>query len=113
MKNLLLSAIALAVLAPSLAQAAPGDGYMYNGHRYDRIHGGPAWTPPPKYVHRNWKRGQRLPAEYRRVEVNNWRAYHLAPPPRGYHYVRVGDDIVLTAIASGLIGAVIANAFAN
>jgi Ni/Co efflux regulator RcnB len=54
-----------------------------------------------------------MPTEYRRVVVNDYRNYHLAPPPRGYQYVRDGNDIVMTAIASGIIGAVIAGVFSN
>jgi len=29
--------------------------------------------------------------------------YHLAPPPRNHRYVRVGNDILLLAIGTGLI----------
>jgi Ni/Co efflux regulator RcnB len=86
--------------------------YVVNGHRYERMRG-PAWKAPKNYRHQSWKRGQRLPSEYRRVEVRDWRAYHLATPPRGYHYVRVGNDVILASIATGVISAVIANAFFN
>jgi Ni/Co efflux regulator RcnB len=42
--------------------------------------------------------------------VNDWRAHHLAPPRRGYHYVR--DDtgnVLLVAVATGVIASIIAN----
>ena len=50
-------------------------------------------------------RGDRLPAEYhhRQYVVDNWRAYNLSAPPRGYHWVQVGGDYVLVAIATGVI----------
>jgi len=54
------------------------------------------------------RRGQRLSSEYRdnRYVVNDWRARHLAPPPRGHHWVRAGNDYVLAAIATGVIAQV-------
>ena len=42
--------------------------------------------------------------------VSDYRAHHLPPPRRGYHYVR--DDtgnILLVAVATGLIASIIAN----
>jgi Ni/Co efflux regulator RcnB len=50
-------------------------------------------------------RGERLPLEYRHKNyvVNDWRAHQLSAPPRGYHWVQIGADYVLVAIASGLI----------
>ena len=35
--------------------------------------------------------------------IYDYRRYRLRPPPRGYHWVRAGDDYVLAAIATGLI----------
>jgi Ni/Co efflux regulator RcnB len=86
--------------------------YEVNGHRYERING-PSWKAPRGYHQQNWQRGQRLPVEYRKVVVRDYRTAHLNSPPRGYEYVRVGNDVVLTAIATGVISAVIANAFFN
>jgi len=50
-------------------------------------------------------RGQRLPATYhnRQYVVDNWRAHRLGAPPRGYHWVQVGGDYVLAAIATALV----------
>jgi len=39
--------------------------------------------------------------------VNDWRARRWAPPPAGYHYVQAGSDVVLAAIATGLIASII------
>lgn len=86
--------------------------YEVNGHRYERV-SGPAWKAPRGYHQQKWQRGQRLPVEYRKVVVRDYRSAHLNAPPRGYEYVRVGNDVVLTAIATGVISAVIANAFFN
>ena len=58
-----------------------------------------------------WSRGQRFDRRYAnnyRV-VDNYRAYNLNAPPYGYRYVQSNNDIVLVAIASGIIGAVFGN----
>ncbi|MEW6370026.1 MAG: RcnB family protein [Pseudomonadota bacterium] len=54
-------------------------------------------------------RGQRLPANYHHKQyvVDNWRAHRLSAPPRGYHWVQVGNDYVLAAIATGIIASVL------
>lgn len=54
---------------------------------------------------RRWHRGDRLPAQYRHrhAVVDNWRAHRLSAPPRGHHWVQVGSDYALIAIATGLI----------
>ncbi|MBC5784617.1 RcnB family protein [Ramlibacter sp. USB13] len=52
-----------------------------------------------------FRRGHRLPPELRQNQyvVSNWRGHHLSAPPRGYHWVQVGPDYVLAAIATGVI----------
>jgi Ni/Co efflux regulator RcnB len=65
-------------------------------------------TPAP----RRWARGQRFDRRYAtnyRV-INDYRSYRLSAPPRGYQWVRSGNDAVMVAIASGLIGAVVGSA---
>ncbi|MDO5288791.1 MAG: RcnB family protein [Pseudomonadota bacterium] len=54
-------------------------------------------------------RGDRLPAAYRHQHyvVNDWRAHQLSAPPRGHHWVQVGGDYVLVAIATGVITALV------
>lgn len=44
-----------------------------------------------------WNRGERIPLEYRDRQyiIDDWREHHLAPPPRGYHWVGVGGDYYL------------------
>lgn len=55
--------------------------------------------------HAEWKRGGRVPQEYRgrNYVVEDWRGYRLQQPPRGYQWVGVGGDFVLAAIATGVI----------
>jgi len=50
-------------------------------------------------------KGDRLPPEYRHRNyvVDDWREHRLSAPPRGYHWVQVGGDYVLVAVATGII----------
>lgn len=89
----------------------PGPGF---GPEWGGPHPPPPPPPPPPPgfdrgpgagPYHNIYRGGYLPRYYRdRVYVvERWREYDLAPPPRGYHWVQVGGDYVLAAIATGLI----------
>lgn len=73
----------------------------YHGHRFHRGR----YVAPPGYYYRAWRHGDYLPRVYygRRYIVHDYHVYRLRPPPRGYHWVRVDHDIVLAAIASGLV----------
>lgn len=72
------------------------------GPQYSR----PAYPNP----HVEWRRGGRVPGEYRgrTYVVNDWRGHRLYQPPRGYQWVGVGGDFVLAAVATGLIAQIIA-----
>ncbi|PKO94333.1 MAG: hypothetical protein CVU16_03255 [Betaproteobacteria bacterium HGW-Betaproteobacteria-10] len=54
-------------------------------------------------------RGQRISSEYRNYNyvVDDWRGHRLSAPPRGQHWVQMGPDYVLVAIASGIIAQII------
>ena len=71
-----------------------------------------AYQRPYGYQYRQWQPGYTLPSAYRhsRYAVDH-RRYGLQAPPRGYEYRRVDNDVVLTAVATGLIGAVIVGLF--
>ena len=71
------------------------------GSHFDR--GG--YQPRPT----EWRRGGRLPPEYRgrNYVVNDYRAYRLQPPPRGYQWIGIGGEFALAAIATGLIAQII------
>jgi len=61
--------------------------------------------------YRSWRKGDRFDSRYAsnyRV-IGNPRAYRLRDAPRGYRWVQSGNDAVLVAITSGLIGAVLGN----
>lgn len=81
-------------------------------YRHDRIRAGKYYYPRGYRPH-NWGRGDRLPASYyaRPYVVRDYRGCHLRPPPRGAHWVRVNNDVILAAIATGLVLEVLNNHF--
>ena len=69
-------------------------------------------APAPAY--RRWARGQRFDRRYARnyavVDYRRYRNRRLYAPPRGYRWVRSGNDAVLVGITTGLVAASIAGA---
>ena len=122
-----LAAVAASVIA---APAAAAPNYRYdNGPRVEQVQktrvvtrdNGRRQVTKVKQVRqvsrqqqqRNWRKGERFDSRYAsnyRV-IQNPRAYRLNDAPRGYRWVQSNNDAVLVAIASGLIGAVLGNAF--
>ena len=79
-----------------------------NNHgRYGEYH------HPKGYKDHRWVRGERLPKAYyaRSYVVVNYQERGWRQPPRGYHWVRVNDDVVLAAIATGVVLDVLFNQF--
>ena len=122
MKKLIIAAAAASLLASPFA-IAPASAEPQR-HEVTRVQTGPHGrtvvtkrvVTPARPQWRKWNKGQRFDHRYAqnyRV-VNNWQQYRgrrLYAPPRGYHWVRSGNDAVLVAITGGLIGAVIGGAF--
>lgn len=65
--------------------------------------------------HNEWRKGYHMPAADwgRGQRVDNWRAYHLNAPPRGYEWREVDGNYVLAAVATGVIASVIAASAAH
>ncbi len=83
---------------------AYGYGYRYAPPPPPRAYYG--YAPPPRYGYAPgyaWRRGAYLPPSYGGVYISNYGAYGLRAPPRGYRWHRVGNDYLMTAIATGLI----------
>jgi len=71
-----------------------------------RWYGGPyAYGFRAPYAPRFWHRGEYLPVAYfgRDAWIPDYAFYRLRPPPPGCAWVQVGDDFVLTALATGLV----------
>ena len=81
--------------------------------RAQRRYNAPRYYAPSGYAYRSWSYGDRMPYAYRdsRYVIHDYNRYGLRAPPRGYQYVRSGNDVVLAAVAGGLITAVIAGLF--
>ena len=77
----------------------------WHGQRFRAPH---PYYRPHGYLVRRWHGGDTLPYAYRdRQYYVDYNMYHLTPPPRGYQYIRVNNDVVLTAITTGVIMSVI------
>lgn len=119
MKRLSTTALAALMVVGSLG-VAPAYAQRWNDRDHNGYTENGRWHYGPMPAgHRNarpgyhaWRRGERLPSYYRSryVVVNDWNNRHLRRPPRGYHYVRDDrGDILLVAVATGLIASIIAN----
>ncbi|MDO8900099.1 MAG: RcnB family protein [Phenylobacterium sp.] len=94
---------------------ASWDHRRYNGYYYQNrwFYGPPPvvyYSHPqyrPGYV--AWRRGAVLPHHYRGYVIHDYHRYRLRPPPRGYAWHQVGNDYLLTAIATGIIFEIISN----
>ncbi|HVY82148.1 MAG TPA: RcnB family protein [Steroidobacteraceae bacterium] len=64
-----------------------------------------AYSPPPGYYAHTWRRGERLPVAYYapRYVIVDYHECGLRAPPVGYHWVRVNNDAVLAAVATGVV----------
>ena len=129
MKRLLLTTSLAATLLLSSAAAFARDGHDNKGkhardrhgydNRYDDRHDHDRHGKK-HYRHDNgrhygqlkkaYRRGDYVPVTYwePRYYVNDYRSYRLAPPPRGYRWVRPQDDrYLLVEVATGLISQVL------
>jgi Ni/Co efflux regulator RcnB len=86
----------------------------YRDGRVDqrRYHRG-RYIAPRGYHQRHWRHGDHLPRAYYSGSyvVHDYHAYHLHRPPHGHHWVRVDNDVVLAAVASGLVVSVVSGLF--
>ncbi|WP_295999531.1 RcnB family protein [Rugamonas sp.] len=82
------------------------DRYDYHQADYGH-HEGPRGAGPRHDMHR----GERLGPDYRghQYVVDDWRGHRLSAPPRGQHWVQVGGDYVLVAVATGIIADILLN----
>jgi Ni/Co efflux regulator RcnB len=63
----------------------------------------------PTIPHRDWHKGQRVPAEYRHYNfvMNDWRGHGLNAPPRGHQWLGVNGDYVLVSTNNWTISNII------
>lgn len=65
----------------------------------------------PRYSSYRWRTGGYLPSQYRSYSVRDPYVYGLRPAPRGYRYVHAGNDILMIAVATGLIASVMSGVY--
>jgi Ni/Co efflux regulator RcnB len=111
MKRIILSAIALSVLAVPVAQAQQGSsrGNDYRiEQRQDRSAVGGHTYRKPDLRKPRFERGHRFTTWKQHRELRDWQRYGLRKPGQGQRWIRVGNDFLLISIASGVIAGIIA-----
>jgi Ni/Co efflux regulator RcnB len=108
------SALAAAITAGLLASMAAPQAFAEprHGDQHGAQHGPMGHGPDRPGPGGRWSKGQHFDARYAtQYQAIDYRRYHgLRAPPRGYHWVRSGNDAVLVAITTGIVASVIANA---
>lgn len=86
--------------------------YRYGYDHHNRYRVG-RYYRPHGYRHYVWHNGARLPPAYYapRYVVHDYGSYRLRHPPHGYHWVRVDNDVLLAAIATGVVVQVVNGLF--
>jgi Ni/Co efflux regulator RcnB len=121
MKRIILSAVALSMLAATSlqSQAAPLNAPNAPQSTYSQID----WKKSDKRVdvkkrvvvkkkvvvkRNHWRNGQRYSGWKRHQPVRDYRHYGLRRPGRGQEWIRVGNDYLLVSVVSGIIFGAIA-----
>jgi Ni/Co efflux regulator RcnB len=115
MKRIILSALALSMLAVPAAQAQSRSVYenqmerQFQQPRFQKpgVRSGHAVRKPIAKQHR-FQRGHRYTNWKRQQQVRDWQRHGLRRPGHGQQWVRVGNDYLLITIASGIIAGLIA-----
>jgi Ni/Co efflux regulator RcnB len=88
--------------------------WMYRGRTHDQFDV-PAYRLPPGQAKKIFNQGERLPASYYAQNsayvIGNPGQYQLSPPPAGYRWVRVDNDVYLVRNETGLITEVVRRIF--
>jgi Ni/Co efflux regulator RcnB len=115
MKRIILTALALSMLAAPAAYAgsAPASGYpaQYGQKFHAPAHSADSRRVIKKrvVVHKrvvvrpHWVRGKRVPGWQRQHVVRDYRRFGLRRPAHGQEWVKVGNDYLLISITSGII----------
>jgi Ni/Co efflux regulator RcnB len=129
MKRTIMAAMVLSLAAGSLAFADPPRDHdrghhedrhemadqhaMHDEHAHGRFMMERHYVRPHGYYRHSWRRGDRLPPGYRASAyvIPDPVVYRLRPPPAGYYWVRVDNNAVLAAVATGVVVDVAVNLF--
>ena len=85
------------------------DGRAHNARRsFD----GPRYVAPRDYRYVRYDSGARLPQGYYGSGYYvDYQTYDLAPPPSGYRWNRVGNDVYMVSVRDGLIAEAVYSLF--
>ncbi len=133
-RTLTVCSMVIALMSASVAQAAPDDrdDRGQGQHQQQRKHSqgnqqgqkhqakqqhaaqghGKARAGHHSAGPQHWKRGDHVSRDYygnKRYWVSDWKAHHLSRPPEGHRWLNVDGRYVLTAVATGVITAIILN----
>ncbi len=119
MRKFLIGAVAASTLFSGTAMAAPYQGNDGRGRIERQDDRGRQQVRQDQHrrsqqaSYRDFRRGDRFDQRQARSyrEIRNPRTYGFRNPARGQHWVQSGNDALLVGIASGIVAAVIANAF--
>jgi Ni/Co efflux regulator RcnB len=88
------------------------DDRIVRAHDARRSFAGPRYVAPRDYRYVRYTSGGRLPqGYYGDVYYVDYQPYGLAPPPQGYRWNRVGNDVYLVSIRDGLIAEAVYSLF--
>ena len=115
-KTLMIAMLSTSLLASGVAMADPyydggqqGNNQQQPQHSYNNQQGQGYHEPRPSS---DWQRGQPMPQRYndRHYAVSDWQDRGLPEPPHGQRWMYVNGEYVLTAIATGVISAILLGA---
>ncbi|WP_395393672.1 RcnB family protein [Novosphingobium sp. BL-8A] len=105
MRKFTATLLAAALFVPGFAapaMAAPD-------HRQPQGHSAPAKKQAPHRFQKGERFDRTRATNYQTVDYRKYR--NVKAPPKGYHYVRSGNDMLLVGITSGIVAAVTMNMF--
>lgn len=103
-KLIVLSAAALMALSPMLGAAAQAHSRSPSGPQIEEQVKKPQATRQ-QAKQQQWKKGARYSGKGTRV--SDHRRHNLQPPPKGYRWVRDGNDFLLIATGTGIIASIV------
>jgi Ni/Co efflux regulator RcnB len=115
MKRILLGAAAAAMALTGFAASAQPYGGRHDYDRDNRGWSGNRYEGNRGYDGHRWRQGEQFSYYRDRGRmISDWGRYRLPPPRPGYAYYQDDNgDVVMAALASGIIGMVLGNAMAS
>ena len=88
------------------------DDRTVRAHNARRSFDGPRYVAPRDYRYVRYNSGARLPQGYYSSGYYvDYQPYGLAPPPQGYRWNRVGNDVYMVSMRDGLIAQAVYSLF--